>query len=102
MALGSASAFRPTGTASIAASTSTSAVALSGGGESILVTNVSSSLAFVRFGVDSSVMASNIDMPIQAGARAMLAVNPFVTYAAALLSSGSGSILFTRGDGSFV
>jgi hypothetical protein len=32
----------------------------------------------------------------------MIAINPLITSAAAVLSSGSGTILFTRGDGSFL
>jgi hypothetical protein len=102
MALGSSSAFRPSGTVSITAGTTTSAVALNGGGESVLVTNATSSLAFVRFGADASVIASTSDMPIQPAARVMLAVNPFITYAAILLMTGTGTVFLTRGDGSFV
>jgi hypothetical protein len=102
MALGSSSAFRPTGTVSMIAATTTSVVALSGGGEVVLVTNATSSLAFVRFGADPSVAASSSDMPVQSGTRAMLAVNPFVTHAAVLLTAGTGTVLLTRGDGSFV
>jgi hypothetical protein len=102
MALGSSSAFRPTGTAAVSATSSSSAVALVGGGETVVVTNTALSLAYVRFGADSSVIASSADMPVQPNSRATLAVNPFVTYAAALLATGSGAVLFTRGDGSFV
>jgi hypothetical protein len=32
--------------------------------------------------------------------RVVLSVNSLITYAAAILSSGSGNILFTHGDGS--
>lgn len=102
MALGSASAFRPTGTVPIAASTTSSACALSGGGEAIVITNPTSSLAFVRFGVDPSVTASNTDVPILPNAKLMIAVNPAVTYGAAILGSGAGTIFLTRGDGSYV
>ena len=102
MANGSITPFRPTGTASLSASTSSAAVLLVGGGDSVVVTNTSTSLAFVRFGADPSVSASNADMPVMANARTMLAVNSLVRYAAALLVAGSGNVLFTRGDGSYL
>jgi hypothetical protein len=102
MAMGSITPFRPTGTVSLSASTSSSAVALAGGGESVIVTNTSNSLAYVRFGADPTVSATSGDMPVLANSRVMLSANSLVTYAAALLVSGSGAVLFTRGDGSFV
>jgi hypothetical protein len=102
MANGSTAPFRPTGTASLSATTSSAAVLLVGGGDSVVVTNTSASLAYVRFGADSSVTASNADMPVMANARVMLAINSLVRYAATVLSAGSGTVLFTRGDGSYI
>ena len=102
MAMGSTQPFRPVGTVSLAAGTGSTAVALAGGGESVVVTNTAGTLAFVRFGADPSVAATTADMPVLPGSRVMLAANSLITYAAALLTSGSGSVLFTRGDGSFV
>ena len=102
MAIGSITPFRPTGTASLSAGTSSATVALAGGGDSVVVTNTSASLAYVRFGADPSVSASNADMPVMANSRMMLAVNSLVRYAAAVLAAGSGTVLFTRGDGSYV
>lgn len=102
MALGSASAFRPTGTVSITAGTTSNSVILSGGGETIVVTNTSAALAFVRFGADPSVTASSADMPVLPNARVVLSVNSFVTYGAVLLGSGTGVVMLTRGDGAFV
>src|SRR5690349_3805593 len=64
------SPFRPTGTAALSASTTSSAVLLAGGGDSVVVTNTSASLAYVRFGADTTVTASNADMPVMAGGRA--------------------------------
>ena len=77
-------------------------MALAGGGDSVVVTNTSASLAYVRFGADPSVSASTADMPVMANSRVMLSVNSLVSYAAAVLASGSGTVLFTRGDGSYV
>lgn len=102
MANGSIAPFRPTGTASLSATTSSAAVALAGGGDSVVVTNTTASLAYIRFGSDSSVSASAADMPIMASSRIMLGVNSLVRYAAAVLASGTGTILFTRGDGSYI
>ena len=36
-----------------------------------------------------------------ANSRVMLSVNSLVSYAAAVLAAGSGTVLFTRGDGSY-
>jgi len=41
-------------------------------------------------------------MPVMANSKITLAVNSLVSYAAALLTAGSGTVLFTRGDGSYV
>lgn len=102
MAIGSTQPFRPAGTASLSAGTSSASVALAGGGETVVVTNTTTALAYVRFGADASVAATAADMPVLPGARVMLAANPLITYAAAALASGNGSVLFTRGDGSFI
>jgi uncharacterized membrane protein YjjP (DUF1212 family) len=68
----------------------------------VVVTNTTNALAYVRFGSDSSVMATASDMPILAGSKLILSVNSLISYAAAISPSGSGNILFSRGDGSFV
>jgi uncharacterized membrane protein YjjP (DUF1212 family) len=77
-------------------------VALLGGGDSIVVTNLAASLAYVRFGADPSVAATSADMPVLPNARVMLGVNSLIGYAAAMVVSGSGTVLMTRGDGSFL
>ncbi|MGC8474767.1 MAG: hypothetical protein ACP5NP_00295 [Acetobacteraceae bacterium] len=100
--MGSTQPFRPSGTVSLAAGSASTSVALAGGGETVVVTNTAAALAYVRFGADPSVSASARDMPVLPGARVMLAANPLITYAAAILSAGTGAVLFTRGDGSFV
>lgn len=102
MAIGSITPFRPTGTVALAANTSSATVQLAGGGDTVVVTNPTASLAFVRFGADPSVSASPVDMPVMANSKVMLSVNGLISHAAATLAAGSGSILFTRGDGSFV
>ena len=102
MAIGSIQPFRPTGTVSMTTGTASASIALAGGGETVVVTNTATTLGFVRFGADPSVTATAADMPVLPGSRVMLAANPLITYAAAMLLSGSGSLFFTRGDGSFV
>lgn len=102
MPLGSVSPFRPTGTVSVSVGTVSANTPLSGGGDSVVVTNSSNSLAYVRFGSDPAVAATTADMPILATSRVILAVNSLITYVAVISPSGTGLILFSRGDGSFV
>lgn len=102
MPLGSVSPFRPTGTISVSVGSVSANAPLSGGGDSVVVTNTTSALAYVRFGSDVTVTASTADMPILAGSRVILSINSLIVYAAAISPSGSGSILFSRGDGSFL
>ncbi|MDR3532823.1 MAG: hypothetical protein P4L90_19995 [Rhodopila sp.] len=102
MPLGSVSPFRPTGTVSVSAGNVSANVPLSGGGDSLVVTNTSNALAYIKFGSDPTVTASSADMPILASSRLILSVNSLITYAAAITPSGSGTVLFSRGDGSIV
>jgi hypothetical protein len=100
MALGSVSAFLSSGTSSVLATTTAGAISLAGGGDTVVVTNASSSVAFVRFGIDQSVSASSLDMPVLANSRVVLSVNPTVSYASVVLVSGTGTVFLTRGSGS--
>lgn len=97
---GSVSPFRPTGSVTLAAmSTSTNAI-LVGGGDTVVVTNTSGYLAYVRFGSDSSVTATASDFPILGGSRAILSINILIKYCAVLMPGGSGTVIVSRGDGS--
>jgi hypothetical protein len=102
MANGSIMPFRPTGTASVSATTVSANTSLTGGGDSVVVTNTTGSIAYVRFGSDASVAATVVDMPVLPNAHVMLGVNFLIRYAAVTLATGSGTVLFTRGDGSFI
>ena len=102
MASGSIGPFRPTGTVGVLANGTSASVTLAGGGDSIVVTNTSSSLAYVRFGSDLTVAASSADMPVLPLGHVVLSINSLISTAAAILVAGSGNILFTRGDGSFL
>lgn len=100
MSIGSTQPFRPAGTVTVSATTTSAAQALAGGGDSVLVTNAAGAIAFVRFGADPSVTASSADVPVLADGQILLGVNGLIGYAAAVLQSGTGSVFFTRGDGS--
>lgn len=102
MPLGSVSPFRPTGTVNVSVGSVSTNISLAGGGDSIVVTNPTNSLAYVKFGSDPTITASANDMPILANSRLILSVNSLITYAAAISPSGSGVVLFSRGDGSIV
>lgn len=102
MSIGSSQPFRPAGTVSLAARTSSANVALAGGGESLLVTNASGSVAFVRLGNDKTVTATTSDTPVLPSTCILLGVNPLITTAAAVLASGTGDVYFTLGDGSSI
>jgi hypothetical protein len=102
LSLGSANPFQPAATAAVASSTVSANVQLSGGGDSVLITNPNSSLLYVRFGSDPSVQASTGDMPILPNSRILLRCGPLVSYFATILGSGSGTVMFTRGDGSSI
>jgi hypothetical protein len=102
MAIGSVTPFRPTGTVSASSGTTSVSTQLVGGGDTVVVTNTTTALAYVRFGADPSVSASTGDMPVLPNTRVVLAVNSLIVYAAVVLTSGSGAVLFTRGDGSFL
>jgi hypothetical protein len=71
-----------------------------GSGEAVLVTNPTASLVYVRFGSDPTVQATVADTPVLPNSRMLLRCGPLVSYCAALLASGTGSVMFTHGDGS--
>jgi hypothetical protein len=102
MPIGSVSPFRPTGTVSVPASSVSANARLSGGGDSVVVTNTSNGLAYIRFGSDPTVAATTSDMPILANSRLILSINSLITYIAAISPLGAGILLFSRGDGSIV
>ena len=102
MASGSTSPFQPSGTVSIAASTTSTNVALPQGGDVVLITNPSAAIAYISFGSDPSVTASSSGVPVLPSSRLLLRCGPLVTWCAAVLSSGTGTVIATRGDGSSV
>ena len=84
-------------TANISATTSSARVAFPSGGRSVRVYNAASVAVFIQFG-DASVTATTSHMPIPAGATEAFQIGG-ATYAAAITSSGSGTVYFTMGSG---
>jgi hypothetical protein len=99
MSSGATQPFRPAGTATINASTSAANALIAGHGEAVLVLNSTSGVAFIRFGTDSTVTATNADTPIPPGSRMLLHCGNIASTASVVLGSGSGSVYVTRGDG---
>src|ERR1700761_8994877 len=102
MPLGSISPFRPTATVGLSVGSVSANIALQGGGESVVVTNPTNGLIYVRFGADPGVAATTSDMPVLSSSRAILSVNRLITHAAAFSPTSSGLVLFSLGDGSIV
>ena len=99
MSTGSTQPLRPAGTACLTASTTSACVALAGGGTAVLIYNASAATAFFRLGATVSLTALASDTPVPAGSRMLVDGGPFVTYGAAILSTGAGTVYFTQGDG---
>ncbi len=100
MSTGASLPFRPAGTAVVAASTTAVSVGLPPGGSSVLIYNGAGSVAFVRFGMVGETVAVLSDTPVPPGARMLFDAGQLVTAGSAMLASGTGSVYFTRGDGS--
>ncbi len=94
------SPFLPVATVTIAASTVSANVQLAGSGASLLITNPTASLAYVRFGADPAVQAAATDMPVLPNSKILIQCGILVSYCAAILAIGSGTMLITRGHGS--
>ncbi|HKM64188.1 MAG TPA: hypothetical protein VJY39_17030 [Acidisphaera sp.] len=99
MSIGANQPFRPAGTATLAAGTASASVALTGTGGTVLVTNATNAVAFVRLGTSAAVTATPADMPVLPNSRIVLAANSSIQHAAAILASGSGEVFFSVGDG---
>jgi hypothetical protein len=102
LSLGAANPFQPAATVALPSSTVSSNAQLAVGGDSVLITNPTSSLLYVRFGSDPTVQATTGDTPILPNSKILLRCGPLVSYFATILAAGSGTVMFTRGDGSSV
>lgn len=99
MATGSTQPLMVSATATLAAGTTSANIALAGTGEAVLVYNAASVVAFIRFGMDNTVVATAADMPIPPGTRMLIHASEFSKTVAAVLASGSGTVYFSRGQG---
>jgi hypothetical protein len=99
MATGSTQPLRVSGTVVIAASSTSACAQLPAAGDSVLVTNLASAAAFAAFGTDSTVEATPASIAVPPGERLLLSIG-LCSYAAAVLSSGTGNVSFSRGEGS--
>ena len=103
MAVGSVQPFKPSGTALIAATVASGFIPLVGGGDEVLVTNIGTTVAFVAFGTDNTVVATvTTGIPVLPGAKVLLSVGPLITTAAVIMGSLTATVYFTRGSGSFI
>ena len=102
MPLGSVSPFRPTGTVSVSVGNVSSNTPLSGGGDSVVVTNATTALGMSGLVPIQPSPPQPPTCQYLAGSRIILSINSLISYAAAISPSGSGSILFSRGDGSII
>ena len=102
MPTGSISPFQALATVTLQSTTASSNGPLPAGGESVLVTNATSSLAYVNLGSDSSVQATSGNLPVLPNSKVLLRAAQPVSYCAAVLSTGTGPVLFTRGHGSMI
>ena len=100
MSSGSINPFLPVSTSAIASSAVSANAPMALCGAVVLVTNTTSALAYVKFGMDASLQAATNDTPILPNSRLLLTCGNLATYCASILASGSGAVLFTRGHGS--
>jgi hypothetical protein len=85
-----------------ASGTVSASIKLAGNGESVLITNATSSLAYVRFGSDATVQATTGDTPVLPNSQILLSCSHMISYSATVLGSGTGLVMFTRGNGSSI
>jgi hypothetical protein len=89
----------------VAASTTHAASALLGpslsGFYQMQIANTTTGWAYVNFGVFGAVAAATVatGYPVAPGAVVVVSVQPEVTGADVILSTGTGSVIFTRGEG---
>lgn len=101
MTVGAVNPVKPAGTVAIttAAASSVSA-ALPDSGDSLVITNTTSGVVFVRVGAQAPT-ATVADYPVLAGGRALLAAGPYIGFVAVFAPSGAtaGTVYATVVDG---
>jgi hypothetical protein len=101
---GQVQSFRPSGCVSAFATTNSQNVTLPPGGDTIVVDNAGGDYCFVNFGGSAVVAtgAPNPSFPIPAGQHRQFACPMTVTTAGVIMNTGTGTVFFTRGDGTAI
>lgn len=101
---GQIQSFRANGCVSAAATTTSQDVTLPSGGDTIVVDNAGSDFCFVNFGGSAVVAtgAPNPSLPVPAGQHRQFACPVTVTTVGVIMNTGTGTIFFTRGDGTAI
>ena len=95
-------AFNPIGnTVNIAATTSSQNVTIGTVGNQVRVFNTAPVVAFVAFSSAASGATAAVatSLPVLANSAEVFTVDPNANSAAAILSGGTGTVYFTRGEG---
>lgn len=94
--------FSPSGNSvKVAATTASGSVALGSVARTVRVHNAATTIAFIAFGVGAAAAATSgsDSIPLAPGATEVFSVNTGITHAAAILTTGTGDVWFTPGDG---
>lgn len=67
----------------------------------ILISNTTTAWAYVNFGLTGAVTAATVaaGLPVPPGASATVSVDSEVGAVSVILSTGTGNVIFTRGEG---
>jgi hypothetical protein len=94
-------AFTQHGITNIAAGTTSVAATLNGVGDTAVVTNQSTGLAWVSFGASAQTAVAGQGYPVVAGGQRLIGIGGLVTQAAAILATGSATVTIEVGHGAF-
>ena len=87
----------------VAASTTASTGTLPGNGypKNIQISNTTTSWAYVNFGNSTSLAAATVatGYPVPPGAAYVVTISTEVNTVSVILSTGTGNVIFTRGEG---
>jgi hypothetical protein len=101
---GQIQSFRPSGCVSVSATTTSQTVNLPTGGDTVVVDNAGGDFCFVVFGGTAVVATGspNPSFPVPAGQHRQFACPTTVTMAGVIMNTGTGTVFFTRGDGTAI
>lgn len=101
MTVGAVNPFRPLATVTLAASTTAASATLPLTGDALRIVNGTAAIAFVAIGKGTAT-ATTASYPVPPGEAALIAAGPYIDVVAVLLSSGSGNVYATVGEGTQV